>query len=327
MQELYWEYNGVKYKRKFKALEAAGRDVDKITCHVFSDKFLTHDFTQEPSESLNELIDIRCHQIRDKYPYIKLWFSGGSDSTTILNGFLRNNIHIDEIIVYMQSLTDNFKHIGNYELTNFTLPYLSNLSKHLTKTKFTDYWVGYDEYRKILTDKWFEKKDNLDLRTMYAPRMRGNNFCNLYGEFSPWVIKLGNRYFDTNYDTTNLTDFTHRNIELFFTSEDLPELHAKQCHIVKNYLKSTGDTRDPKHIARDIVRDRAVIQEHPDIVKVDEEDTVSGFASLKAKAMMKDDPNKELIDRYRFILGTKINNIPVLRLNRGFKIFELDLGE
>jgi hypothetical protein len=327
MKGLVWEYRGINYDRKFKAIEAAGSNIFDINCTLMPESFTNFDFTRNPTESFYELVGERCKQIRDKYPYIKLWFSGGTDTTTILNGFLKSNIHIDEIVVYTQSLTNDFNHLGNYELNTFTLPFLKKLSLHLTRTKFTTYYVGYDEYRKILNDKWFERKNNLDIRTMYAPRIRGSNFCNIYGDFSPCVQKVGNRYYDIQWDTTNVTDYVHKNVELFFTSADLPKLHSKQCHIMKNHIKHTNDTRDTKHIAREVVRDTPVAQEHPSMIKSDRNSSTINFTTLKAKAMMNQDPNKDLLDRYKFLLGTTINTKSVLNLNVGFKLFELDLGE
>lgn len=327
MKGLVWEYKGINYDRKFKAIEAAGSNIFDINCTLMPNSFTNFDFTRNPTESFSQLVDERCKQIRDKYPYIKLWFSGGTDTTTILNGFLRNNIHIDEIVVYTQSLTDDFSHLGNYELNTFTFPYLKNLSKHLTKTKFTTYYVGYDEYRKILNDRWFERKNNIDIRTMFAPRIRGNNYCNIYGDFSPCVEKVGSRYFDIQWDTTNVTDYVHKNVELFYTSADLPKLHSKQCHIMKNHIKYNNDTRDTKYIARELVRDIPVAKEHPSMVKLDRGDSTTSFTTKKALAMMKEAPNKDLLDRYKFLLGTTINNKSVLKLNVGFKVFELDLGE
>ena len=61
--------------------------------HIFSKL----DWTVEPDVSLDILYKNRAQQIRDKYKYLILGFSGGSDSTQILETFLKNNIFIDEI--------------------------------------------------------------------------------------------------------------------------------------------------------------------------------------------------------------------------------------
>ena len=326
MSIIYWEYAGTRYKRKFQAIQAAGRDFHKIKCGIFDDSILSFDFSVEPPQTLSQLIDERCYQLRDKYSYIKLWFSGGTDSTTVLNGFLQNNIYIDEIIVYSQSLTDDFNHIGNYELNEFTLPYLKNLSKHLTKTKFTHYLVGYRDYLKFLDDTWLEKKNDLDIRTMFSPRLRGSNFCNIYADLYPRISNIQNKYYDIQYDTDNVSQYQHKNVELFYTSSDLPSLHAKQCHIVKNYLKTTNQLSSTKQIARELVRDIPVAKEHPSLIKT-ETDLKDRFFCLKSGAMMKQDPNAKLIDRYKYILNSKINGISVKNLNVGFKLSEIYLGE
>jgi len=45
------------------------------------------------------LYKLRAQQLRDSYDYLVLYFSGGVDSTTILDAFLDNNIKLDEVCV------------------------------------------------------------------------------------------------------------------------------------------------------------------------------------------------------------------------------------
>ena len=52
------------------------------------------DTTIEPQTSLRELYRMRAKQLREKYDYIRLEFSGGSDSTTVLYSFINNGIQI-----------------------------------------------------------------------------------------------------------------------------------------------------------------------------------------------------------------------------------------
>ena len=63
--------------------------------HVFS----KIDWTKEVPFNLADLYRMRAEQLRQKYKYLVLSFSGGSDSTQVLMTFLRNNIFLDEIII------------------------------------------------------------------------------------------------------------------------------------------------------------------------------------------------------------------------------------
>jgi hypothetical protein len=49
--------------------------------------------------SISYLYKMRAQQLRDKYRYLILRYSGGSDSTQVLESFLNNNIFLDEIVV------------------------------------------------------------------------------------------------------------------------------------------------------------------------------------------------------------------------------------
>lgn len=70
---------------------------DFPTWHFNDAVFAAFDWTQEPQESLPELYRQRAQQIRDEYDYLVLFYSGGADSTNILQTFLNNDIKLDEI--------------------------------------------------------------------------------------------------------------------------------------------------------------------------------------------------------------------------------------
>ena len=50
--------------------------------------FSSYDWTVEPEENILELYRQRAQQLRDKYDYIILIYSGGADSETILQSFI-----------------------------------------------------------------------------------------------------------------------------------------------------------------------------------------------------------------------------------------------
>jgi len=65
---------------------------------TFTVKLIGH---YQVSESLDFLYALRARQLREKYDYLVLYFSGGADSTNILKTFIDNNIFLDEIVMQM----------------------------------------------------------------------------------------------------------------------------------------------------------------------------------------------------------------------------------
>ena len=53
----------------------------------------------EPTKTLDQLYAERARQIRDEYENVIVCYSGGNDSSNILETFYYNNIHIDEIVM------------------------------------------------------------------------------------------------------------------------------------------------------------------------------------------------------------------------------------
>ena len=74
------------------------RSMDTVYC--FNEPtFKLIDWTVEPPQTLKQLYTERCQQLRDKYEYLILSYSGGADSHEILYTFFENDIFIDEIQV------------------------------------------------------------------------------------------------------------------------------------------------------------------------------------------------------------------------------------
>ena len=176
---MYWKYAGTQYKSKFTAVQAAGRDFQNITFHTFDESINNFNYSIEPQESLEFLMAERAREIRENYNYIKFFFSGGSDSTTIINQFIKNKIFIDEIIVFRFSYLNNFDENSNAEVNNYTIPWLKN--NKLDKTKISIHDWGNDYFSSIIKkSNWFETKNTLGLRETVLPNIRGKNFCNLF---------------------------------------------------------------------------------------------------------------------------------------------------
>jgi hypothetical protein len=62
------------------------------------DSFAAVDWSLEPETDIRNLYRLRAQQLRQQYDYIRLEASGGGDSTTAIFSFLKNGIHLDEVV-------------------------------------------------------------------------------------------------------------------------------------------------------------------------------------------------------------------------------------
>ena len=96
--------------------------------------FGLYDWSKEPVESLEELYQQRAQQIRDKYDYLVLFYSGGADSTNILQTFLKNDIKLDEIAQFYSYDGDDGDADSNFnaEVTKVAIPWSQAIVKQYT---------------------------------------------------------------------------------------------------------------------------------------------------------------------------------------------------
>jgi hypothetical protein len=94
----YYTVDGIRFNNKVDAL-IYGTAHKKQVNWIFNDRvFGQVPWEVEPAESLSELYKRRALQLREKYDYLVLNYSGGADSQNILDTFINNNIKLDEII-------------------------------------------------------------------------------------------------------------------------------------------------------------------------------------------------------------------------------------
>jgi hypothetical protein len=219
----------------------------------YEDSFASSNFFVEPCESLSELKRLRAQEIRDTYSYVRLWFSGGSDSTTALNAFVDNGIHIDEIVVYTfpdKNITDPLLS-SNRELLLSAKPYLKLLEPKLVNTKITDISLTFSEYQSVLSGP-----DKLG----YVPYMHSmdsgsflyglnssqyvwdkvlretehENYCDVYGGTKVMVCVKDDNFYMYMADTGIPDMALSQRGEDFFISRKNPKLFIKTAHMLKN---------------------------------------------------------------------------------------------
>lgn len=257
----YYAVGSKFFTNKAEALAEASRTAAWPQWHYFDDVWKQQNWTSPAHTNIYALYQSRARQLREKYDYICLSFSGGSDSTTALHAFLDSHIHIDEIMIrWPIKATANFpvssvRHPWNYvsEWALTIKPMLDQLQKRVgDRCRITVLDWSDDVDDKYLKDGlvWqnsqdkcnpsvFVKHNNPSMHTQKAIES-GRRTCIVFGRDKPQLISVkGNVYCRFLDKSTNGNTFApwDRYVEYFYYAPDLPEIVPAQCQILFQYLK------------------------------------------------------------------------------------------
>lgn len=248
----YYKVGDIKTFCKHEAFLFANHDISKIE-YIFNDEvYSQYDWTQEPSEDLYSLFDERAKQLRSNYDYIILFYSSGTDSQTILDTFLRNNLRIDELCsLYHQGPKVSFINDEIYsnviplaKKLNIKLklidcsPELLNLDHNdiefISNHSLSKFYIVRDSH--IIKKRMMQEYDDLI--------KKGKKICLIWGYEKPRIFydsenkSYNFKFFDisTNHAIGYMFHNTPIVDENFFWSKDCPKIIIKHCHQVKNVL-------------------------------------------------------------------------------------------
>lgn len=268
----FWGAAGSYFFEKAECLRHATQNKTiKITYDFHNDVYNSLDWAREPQESLEELYIERAHQLRDKYDYLVLAFSGGSDCSNILDTFLENNIKLDEVITYYPvSAVEKLLHKFNgdaddeknhmFEYVTAALPRLKLLSQTHPNIKIT--LIDYAQSAVEAVDNQY--MDMYGTVGLVGPVMMGHrkvvehvaqhsdkkSTCIIIGVDKPRVLyHKENKKFATFFsDTLYFGRFSNKvfggfepTVEFFYWSKDLPRLVQKQCFVLKKVIEPMLD--------------------------------------------------------------------------------------
>lgn len=141
----FHRYAGQDWTNPYEALDYAiktgDRNPDIEFVFPIADRI---DWSVEPEEPLVELYRQRALELRRRYDYLILMYSGGSDSHQVLMAFIDNGIHLDEVRTYWPmkwiwqvegdpTRDDPLGHL--YEYHGAVVPGLQQVFLHSPKTK------------------------------------------------------------------------------------------------------------------------------------------------------------------------------------------------
>ena len=201
----------------------------------------------EPEQSFETLCIERAKRLRLDFNYIRLWFSGGIDSTYMLDTFVDNNILIDEIMI-MKSGVPN----ADWEIDKVALPYIEKIQSKIKSTKITVNTPTINDYKDWYKNEyWFEnykKIGHLSKRFMGLRLNEKLESINLYKEHSKTANILGfDKPFINYVNGEWFTFFLDANINYQIESKDNkyigfynddPLIFVKQCHMLKRGIET-----------------------------------------------------------------------------------------
>jgi len=234
------------------------------TWHFHNEIYSKLNWQDDVPFSLDYFYQQRARQLRNKYEYLILSFSGGSDSWTVLKAFIDSNTHIDEIFIrwpieatYKKYNTGTSDHpsnvINEWELT--ILPMINKYKELLPNTKFEiQDWSDQILNAELTDNDWFYAQDHLNPGVYFKVNAigkseldainAGKNTAIIFGIDKPQVWYDNGKvfcYFLDKLANTNPQNSFKRTCELFYWTPDMPELVLAQSREIFRYLQANPD--------------------------------------------------------------------------------------
>jgi hypothetical protein len=268
----YYTVNNLEFDSKIQACLYASQNNQEVNWHFNEETFERYPWHIEPSLSLDELYDKRTRQLREEYDYIIISYSGGADSHNIVESFLRQNLHIDELIINtMEKGSSKFtildpaiKNPENAASEHYlqTLPRLQEIKNRSPKTKITildltDYL--FDSWLAVGDASWImDKREGLN--PLNVTRFNYIHFNDVRKQFDKdkkialilgvekprTFIHTNNKFYirftdrATNIITIaeHIKEYPNAVVEYFYWSPDSCDILCKQAHVIKKWLET-----------------------------------------------------------------------------------------
>lgn len=268
----YYTCNNLTFNSKIQACIYGTKHSSPVNWHFNDEVFDKYPWHIEPTATLDELYNKRAREIREKYDYVMLAFSGGGDSNNVLESFLRQGLVIDEIVtnvmgecntvtVHDPAVINNWNEAAEFKLQ--TLPRLEHVKNSSPNTKITildlssyvlqffneqqdENWLNFTRER--LNVSGLLRHNFIHFNKVRQQFDKGKKIAMVLGIEKPrtWIDKNGifTMFFGdqaVNIATTQefIVDYSNATIENFYWHPTCADLIAKQAHVIKHFLEKT----------------------------------------------------------------------------------------
>lgn len=267
----FYTCNGQTFDSKIQAYLYGAQVKQRVEWNFNNDLFNKHDWTIEPEETLDQLYNARARQLREQYDYIILSYSGGADSHNILMSFIRQGLHIDEIVVNtMEKANSKFtvinptvlnpEHAAAEHRLN-TIPRLKEVEHLIPRTKINILDLSDNLFQSLETAgnaSWvLDKREGLN--PLGATRFNYIHFSEVRKRFDrektialilgiekPRTMIIGNKFYTRFSDRSanivtvaeHIKEYDNSTVEFFYWSPECLPLLTKQAHVIKRWLET-----------------------------------------------------------------------------------------
>ena len=262
----YYKVGAEIFDHKISALLRATETRTRPTWHFHNDVYNGLNWEEDLPISLTQIYQQRATQLREKYDYIAISFSGGSDSWTVVNAFISSNSYIDEIFVRWP-VAGTQKHqvdasdtsaeniLSEWELA--IVPNLKKIRDLVPNTKITVHDWSNELLTSEVTDKdWMLTHDFLNVGSFLKFQSiskgeqqaidKGLKTAIVFGIDKPQLwAKDGNIYCYFLDKLVNTHAYGENRVsELFYWTPDFPEIPLIQSRLLFNYIKHNPAVAD-----------------------------------------------------------------------------------
>ena len=178
--------------------------------------------------------------LKSNYDEVHLFFSGGSDSLTILETAINNNIVIDNIIC---TTFDDVNLECNREIKQCALPVLEKYkgkfgSYEIVPTSFDDLANRYSSDLSFFTEPMpglVPFRADLDNHPSYKLK---TNACYIKGADKPQIVRHGKKWYAVLIDVQTAGDWHDPNIKCFWLDQMNIKSYVKDALLYREYLLS-----------------------------------------------------------------------------------------
>lgn len=284
----YYNYKNEPYTTKFKAMISAFQDqgyqnLDNCSLINWSAPYFdialnSVDTTIEPIDSIQNLYKKRAESLRNKYDYLILHYSGGADSHNILETFMLNGIHLDEICIHHYSPDENpteniYKLCDHLDevpkiaipMAKFFISEYSPTTKLTVKTNVRDSIINFwktldakDSFNKNL-DIWLMRdpvrvyniQSYSDTPNFWKKLKERKKVAHIFGLEKPSLYvdekgiysTISDSILNARQDSTCQydTDVLPYNVEYFYIHPEHMDLYIKASHLLYNKISNISN--------------------------------------------------------------------------------------